>query len=167
MSPAYDTYDYLSYWEKREYEHESEVIALSAFLKKIAKTENGCWNWTGPKTNGGYGHTRGVGENLTHSVFYRLIVGDVPDGLDLDHLCRNPSCVNPSHLEAVTHRENCARGIARLVNGDNQRRKTHCPQGHLYDLFNTYWYKSERHCRICTNQHNAEYRARKKCGLHQ
>lgn len=73
----------------------------------------GCWVWRGARKQLGYGLYR-VGAKLkqAHRVAYELMVGPIPDGLVLDHLCRNPECVNPAHLEPVTHQENIRRGYA-------------------------------------------------------
>ncbi len=89
----------------------------SKFLKKIDKQENECWVWTGatyPRTTGSYGQMR-VGRTpgkliQAHRVSYKLYKGEIPKGLEIDHLCRNKLCVNPEHLEAVTHYENMKRG---------------------------------------------------------
>lgn len=84
---------------------------LWAFVEKT----DSCWLWTGSKTRVGYGQMRvgGAGSRKTgvHRVAYELLVGRIPKGLDLDHLCRNTLCVNPDHLEPVTRKENLARGI--------------------------------------------------------
>lgn len=83
---------------------------LSAIARKIEFTDAGCWVWTGavcPTT--GYGT---VGTSSAHQRSWELLVGPVPDGLVLDHLCRVRHCVNPDHLEPVTQRENVRRGIA-------------------------------------------------------
>ena len=86
--------------------------------------------------------------------------GPIPEGLELDHLCRVPACVNPLHLEAVTHAENMARGI-RFDVGAAQRAVTHCPKGHPYSEANTYRYAGERACRACVRDRKREaYRAR-------
>lgn len=71
----------------------------------------GCWDWTGTKTDDGYGrvHTD-AGMRVAHRVIYELLVGEIPEGHDLDHLCRNRACCNPQHLEPVTRRENLLRG---------------------------------------------------------
>ena len=70
-----------------------------------------CWIWTGPKNGSGYGIFSYRGRNQSaHRVAYRLLVGEIPDGLQLDHLCRKRSCINPAHLEPVTRLENVRRG---------------------------------------------------------
>ena len=80
---------------------------------KIEKTES-CWNWKAGSRRG-YGRItkgrRGEGKLTAHRVVYELLVGKIPDGMVLDHLCRNKLCVNPIHLEIVTSKENTLRGI--------------------------------------------------------
>lgn len=72
-----------------------------------------CWVWTGHVIHGGYGHVRYQGKHLkTHRVAYELLVGPIPEGLTIDHLCFNPACVRPEHLEPVTIAENIRRSIA-------------------------------------------------------
>lgn len=88
------------------------------------KVGTGCWEWTGGKTGfprGGYGYftaTRGI-RGGAHIYAYRLLIGDVPDGLQLDHLCRNKVCVNPYHLETVTNAENVRRGFRSELSFDD------------------------------------------------
>lgn len=80
------------------------------------ETSEGCWIWLGAPTAGGYGsfHLEGR-QYYAHRVSYVLNVGDIPDGLHLDHLCRNKRCVNPAHLEPVTFQENIRRGRVALA----------------------------------------------------
>lgn len=118
--------------------------------EKVEKTPT-CWLWRGA-TNGRYGHLgagrAGEGNRYAHRVAYELLVGEIPDGLTIDHLCKNPLCVNPDHLEAVTHAANIMRGPgASAANA----RKTHCPQGHPFDEENTYFAPGtgDRRCRTC------------------
>lgn len=87
---------------------------LARVLKKINKT-NDCWIWTGAISGNGYGQIWGDknGKQMSlpaHRVVYGLLVGEIPDKLDIDHLCRNKTCVNPAHLEPISHQENIIRG---------------------------------------------------------
>lgn len=70
---------------------------------------DGCWTWTGSKHPLGYGMAKALGERYAHRVSYRLHRGPIPEGLTIDHLCRNRSCVNPAHLEVVSLAENIRR----------------------------------------------------------
>jgi hypothetical protein len=96
------------------------------------------------------------GHPYVHDLAYELLVGSIPEGMEPDHLCRNRACVKaianeqgPAHLELVTPKVNCERGET----GQNNARKTHCPQGHLYNEANTYRDKKGiRHCRICDRE---------------
>lgn len=119
-------------------------VLLERLLAKVRKTDT-CWLWEGAKSDG-YGHMWvGSGYSVAHRVAYELLVGPIPVGLDLDHLCRVRACVNPEHLEPVTRRENLQRGY-----GHNLR-VTHCPRGHEYTAENTRVSKlGQRHCRECT-----------------
>lgn len=118
------------------------------FWARVDKTTM-CWLWLGPLHNG-YGSVRGLrpGSSTTpHRVAYELLVGPIPKGLQIDHLCRTRNCVNPCHLEPVTPRVNTFRGYSRSV---ANAAKTHCPRGHPYDWENTYRSKDgHRHCRAC------------------
>ena len=127
------------------------------FKSKMEERSNGCWEWTGSSHKQGYGQIRVKGKLvLAHRLAYETLVGVIPEGLEIDHLCRNPKCVNPSHLEPVTHQENCQRGEAGLY----EKLRTHCPQGHPYDIENTYWYKGGRNCKECHREQNREYSKR-------
>ena len=97
----------------------------------------GCWLWLGATNRDGYGPTKPKGDKLrvAHRVIYEMLVGPIPDGLQLDHLCRVRPCVNPEHLEPVTCRENLLR-----TEGDGpgtKARQTHCKHGHPFDTENT------------------------------
>lgn len=122
-----------------------------------------CWEWTGAKKKG-YGlfnlpmvdGVRG-GQIGAHRMAWKLLVDpDLPDWLDLDHLCRNHACCDPDHLEPVTRAENLRRG--RSANAE----KTHCPKGHPYDDANTWRYFNAkagywvRICRTCRGMPPAE-----------
>lgn len=81
-----------------------------------------------------------------------MFVGEVPDGLELDHLCRVVSCCNPAHLEATSHKENVRRGDAKFVSARRAAERTHCVRNHEYNEENTYWYGQKRFCRECKRQ---------------
>lgn len=82
-------------------------ISQEDFLARVQKEPGGCWIWTGRRSAAGYGYLWRVRRYLlAHRVSYELHVGPVPPGVDVDHLCSNPSCCNPHHLEPVTHAEN-------------------------------------------------------------
>lgn len=121
-----------------------DVTRLSSYTEEVA---GGCWLWTGNTDTCGYGRIRVKGRLLSaHRLSYELHVGEIPSGMELDHLCRNPPCVNPDHLEPVTHEVNVQRGDG----GRMWREKTHCPQGHPYEGANLYVSPSGyRHCREC------------------
>lgn len=113
------------------------------FWSKVQKTDT-CWLWSGCILTTGYGQfSVADGKRVSaHRFSYELLVGPIPDGLDLDHVrargCTNRHCVNPDHLEPVTRGENIRRGQTGLVRGSQQRAKTHCPRGHEYTPENTY-----------------------------
>lgn len=129
-------------------------------------TSGECWIWEG-STNGkgGYGvmslppaHRSGKADKeYAHRLMYTWRVGEIPPGMEIDHLCRNRLCVNPAHLEAVTRRENQARGVGTFtaVNAP----KTACPVGHPYDESNTYVHPltGYRQCRVCRREYQAQY----------
>lgn len=103
-----------------------------------------CWNWTGSLVNGKYGNIAHRGKTLkAHRVAYELLVGKIPAGFHIDHLCRNTKCVNPDHLEPVTQAENNKRS----PNWAGNRKS--CPHGHAYTEENTVVLYSSRYCRKC------------------
>lgn len=118
---------------------------------------SGCWLWIGCVNEAGYGLTRVNRRNeRAHRIAYETFIGPIPKGLSLDHLCRTRCCVNPRHLEPVTHKENCHRspftGPGIKHNWTNGRAaRIQCPQGHHYDLLNTFFdKKGSRLCRQCS-----------------
>lgn len=132
------------------------------WVKARRDGESGCWLWTGAGDRYGRFYLNGR-LRLAYQVAYEILVGPVPDGLELDHLCRTTKCVNPGHLEPVTHQENCARADI----GAKFRNRTHCPAGHAYDEQNTIVRRDgTRQCRSCKNASAREYkRKRKEAGL--
>lgn len=103
---------YMNWWRRGD-PLETTIRRTEAELiwAKIRKDDAGCWLWVGTISDGGYGTFRGLGkQQKAHRATYELLVGPVPAGLDLDHLCRVRRCVNPSHLEPVTRSENLRRG---------------------------------------------------------
>lgn len=113
------------------------------------KVRGDCWLYSGYKDRNGYVSLRRMVEGkrpLAHRYFYEKLVGEIPEGFVIDHLCRVRNCVNPDHLEAVTSRENTLRGIG--VTAKNAV-KTECNRGHSLNGENLYLYKSRRHCRKC------------------
>lgn len=110
----------------------------------------------------GYGYITIAGRGrLAHRAAYELLVGPIPDGLTLDHLCRRPACVNPEHLEPVTQRENNLRAPNQLT--AINLAKTHCPRGHPYDEVNTYHMPNGgRDCKVCTNRRSRERNERRR-----
>ena len=122
-----------------------------------------CWEWIAGRTTAGYGTFAPGREKRTyaHRFSYELLVGPIPEGLHIDHLCRNRGCVNPDHLEPVTNRENGRRGMAAMVGRARCAAITHCPQGHAYTKENTYVDKRRcRQCRECSRARNRERRMR-------
>ena len=143
------------------------------FLDKISPEPNsGCWLWDASLDGKGYGQFMVPQDGVrklkrAHRISYEMYKGPIPEGLDLDHLCRVPSCVNPDHLEPVTRGENLRRGNMRENNG--LMAKAHCPNGHEY-LEGTWRYyrppkreHAHRQCLICFRE-NQDRHARKSCG---
>jgi HNH endonuclease len=124
--------------------------AVERFWPNVEKTAT-CWLWRA-HLNGGYGYFRAGGQPIRAHVFaYRLLVGSIPKGRDLHHLCEVPACVNPAHLEPLTRREHSLRS--------RPARRQHCPRGHPYDEQNTYWSLGHsgyrrRVCRACVLARN-------------
>ena len=128
------------------------------FWANVVMVEN-CWEWAGVRNQDGYGRMRVHGRYVTaHRLAYEIRKGPSPDGLTLDHLCRNRGCVNPDHLDAVSHKEICLRGTSfSAINAA----KTHCPQGHELSGGNLYVHpRGERICRTCRKASRERYEAR-------
>ena len=125
-----------------------------------------CWEWQAAKDTKGYGVFNPNGTLVrSHRFAYENLVGPIPEGLQLDHLCRNRICVNPDHLEPVTQGVNTDRGTARIRLSIQGANITHCPRGHEYTEENTHVNKRNgtRKCRKCHRDRERERReARRK-----
>lgn len=124
--------------------------AWDRFWPKVDATGD-CWEWTASRTRNGYGwflESKGKAK-VAHRWAYENLVGPIPDGLQIDHLCRNRACCNPDHLDPVPRLENVCRGSR----GRAKPRKTHCPQGHPYAGTNLLILgDGQRRCLICTRE---------------
>ena len=123
------------------------------------------WLWTGTQNENGYGR---YNNQLAHRMAYELLVGQIPDGLPLDHVCRVTSCVRPDHLEPVTPGENVRRGYCGNINAARQNELTHCIRGHEFDEANTrVTARGARACRACARLRRSDpdrYHATKQPG---
>lgn len=134
--------------------------------RRVVWDENDCLVWTGDGTRsgqGGYGRLKKKGQRyLTHRLSYEQNVGPIPDGLTIDHLCRNKRCINPNHLEAVTNRVNVLRSDGITAQA---ARQTHCQRGHEFTPENTFFHGPDgrwRRCAPCQRMNQAAFRERRR-----
>ena len=153
----------LHYWRIRRNGTARDTTATveERFWKNVHQTD-GCWLWLGSRSSGGYGQFR-IGKKIlrAHRLSFEWQVGFIAEGLYLDHLCHVRHCVNPSHLEPVTPRENAIRSTSPVaVNAT----KTHCIRGHEFTPENTYSQsgRNNRGCRTCRAEFTRGIRAEKR-----
>lgn len=129
-------------------------LLIPRFGKAVVVTD-GCWRWLKYINQWGYGAFK-VGRRTVqaHRFMYELMVGPIPPGLHIDHLCRNHSCLNPDHLEAVTKRENTLRGFS---NAAMNARKTHCVRGHEFTPENIWRQPDRPRSRFCVACRKSQY----------
>ena len=126
-----------------------------SFIKRLLSSmghPDECWNWTGHIGKNGYSYCCYKGKNTTaYRASWEHLIGPIPQGYEIDHLCKNPKCVNPLHLEPVTPYINNMRSNSAAAKCS---RKTHCINGHAFDKDNTKMIsrkngKFDRRCKIC------------------
>jgi len=143
-------------WRKLEPIFFESLKARLLSLVKYKDEETGCW--IGANSNDLHYSTVRVGGKTykTHRLMYEQFVGDIPEGLFIDHLCKNRRCINPEHMEPVTNRENVLRGKIGA--------RTCCPKGHPYSEENTGFRGAARHryCKTCTREQNRSKKKRLK-----
>lgn len=156
---------------------QSNDTSLAArFWSKVDKRGlDECWEWTRCLDAQGYGkfNIRARVNRFAHRMAYELMVGPIPDGLVIDHLCRNPRCVNPAHLEAVTQEVNCQRRFAvrrvpvvNMIQSHRDPGRTHCKHGHeLTEISIRISSNGGVYCRICQRRYRAEHRARLRAAM--
>jgi hypothetical protein len=120
------------------------ITAAERFWPQVDQSD-GCWLWTGYVKPNGYasfypGGGRGVAKVYAHRFSYEMHKGAIPESMEIDHTCNVRSCVNPDHLEAVTHRVNLDRAVDR---------RTHCKSAHPLSGANLYVWRGNRSCRTC------------------
>lgn len=139
---------------------------IERFLNKFTQTDDSsCWDWKGTDNGKGYGDFNCNNKSYrAHRVSYEFFNKTIiPHRMVVDHLCRNRKCVNPKHLEVVSHYENTMRGIGHAA---KNARKDSCKHGHAYNSRNTHIRRSKngrvwRVCKECKNRIQREYYKRK------
>lgn len=136
------------------------------FMARVTIDDNGCWLWTGAIQNSGYGMLgRGGQKYLAHRFAYTMLVGEIPDGMDIDHKCRVRRCCNPDHLEPVTRHENIMRGAGPALNSQRCRSAETCKRGHAFTAENTRRRKGWRICLQCERDRGKTWRQKRAPGI--
>lgn len=147
--------------KRTRYFPRADTLAEALALRYEVQVD-GCWMWRGGRKATGYGSLTWNGDTKSaHQWAWLVANGLVPEGLELDHLCRVKLCVNPAHLDAVTPAENARRAAPYKARGkaNNNGAKTHCLHGHPYEGANLYVSGGRRYCRTCKRERMARYRA--------
>lgn len=122
-----------------------------------------CWEWSGPGNVQGYGQFHVDTNRLAHSISFIIFNGELTDGNCIDHICMNRLCVNPLHLREVTHRINCIENSNSVA--AKNKSKTHCVNGHIFDVQNTMYRNDKftsRICKTCLQERNKKTKAKKR-----
>lgn len=141
---------------------------MSRFWSKVSvNAKSGCWEWQAFLTPKGYGQFSVKGRMVrAHRFAYEWMVGPITEGMELDHLCRNRRCVNPDHLEPVTHRENVLRGDLVAATKKRFADMTHCGRGHALSGANVYVRRNGKgECRECRRIRRRAARLRRRGGM--
>lgn len=148
----------------------TEALERAFWARTLKKGDNECWPWQGTINDKGYGILGATDRNYrAHRISYCIHhhVTNLPDGYEPDHLCRYRACVNPFHLEAVPSAVNYSRGIGPSLLS-LRRQRTHCPNGHVYTLENTYTSKKKtggylsKQCKTCNIKMGQERRVQRR-----
>lgn len=132
-----------------------ESVKSRLFDKSMPEPNTGCFIWTGSLFTGDYGRMWVRDKQImAHRISYFIYKGKIPEDFVIDHICNNPSCINPEHLEAKTQKDNSNRCVGSPTTVNAQ--KTHCIRGHEFSDENTKRGKNGRRCIKCTqkNQHD-------------
>lgn len=147
----------------------NDTTILQRIIKKlIVNPCTGCWLWAGSTSSHGYSTMYvSKGSHLVHRRLWEELRGEIPAKMELDHLCRNRACINPEHLEIVSHQQNVVRGINPAIAAAREKGKalarTHCRKGHIWDNPKTSWVIKRgrviinRQCRFCCNENSRRY----------
>jgi len=145
-----------------------ELIEDRIQRNSMTEPNSGCWLWLGWLNKNGYGRMKLGSEKggtmrqpMAHRASYEFYKGPIPEGMELDHICSVRCCVNPDHLEVVTHRENINLTVQRGRYRNQNMKKSHCKHGHEFTEENTYISKKNwRYCRTCRKEASRIYRSK-------